>query len=300
MVKIGFIFLFVIIILAIISILLYYQIKWLLGINTIQTSNQNLDINELNKELEPYGFEYSRTQDFFFSNMYAWQREYGYHKSYDEAAPFLSMIIDCEPITFKYDNKEWLIEFWKGQYGMTTGAEIGIYISFKKSSNMNEIFYESVADNECIPLHYTLRKKGTVILVRNDRHWWLTGFKLGEFSKPSDLVMDIIISLKNNDMTEAFINGLKNVGYKDSDIKVINNSVYLTFNKPHTKQPKDKNPFIRFIMQKYNKFNCRLYNSITHDYDNALDKLNFIKNNFPKIFTQLLNIGKTKQLFKNN
>mgnify|MGYP000621142798 CR=1 FL=1 len=28
---------------------------------------------------------------------------------------------------FDYQGKTWLLEFWKGQYGINTGAEIGIY-----------------------------------------------------------------------------------------------------------------------------------------------------------------------------
>ena len=34
-----------------------------------------------------------------------------------------SAIIDCEPIYFSYGGKRWLIELWKGQYALTTGAE---------------------------------------------------------------------------------------------------------------------------------------------------------------------------------
>ena len=37
------------------------------------------------------------------------------------------MIIDCEPICFMYGGKNWMIELWKGQYGLETGGEIGVY-----------------------------------------------------------------------------------------------------------------------------------------------------------------------------
>ena len=42
-------------------------------------------------------------------------------------APRFQMVTQFEPIYFDYDGKTWLIEFWKGQYGINTGAEIGIY-----------------------------------------------------------------------------------------------------------------------------------------------------------------------------
>jgi len=44
---------------------------------------------------------------------------------YDEAAAPLGMIVDCEPIHFEYKGKRWLIQFWKGQYDLPTGAEVG-------------------------------------------------------------------------------------------------------------------------------------------------------------------------------
>jgi hypothetical protein len=73
------------------------------------------------------GYEYDAGQDMFYSIMNPWQRKYGYCKIYDEAAAPLGMIIDCEPVHFEYQGRKWLIEFWKGQYDLTTGCEIGIY-----------------------------------------------------------------------------------------------------------------------------------------------------------------------------
>lgn len=253
-----------------------------------------LSVEELNKELEPYGFAYNQRHDLFYSIMYPWQRKYGYGKPYDDAAPLLSMIIDCEPIYFEYDNKKWLIEFWKGQYGMTTGAEIGVYVSESKNLIKN-IIYDAVSDEDCIPMSFVLRKQGNVLLTRNNRHWWLTGFKLGEFSKPSDLVMEIIITLKNKEMRDAFVNGLKKVGYKN--IRAFDNSVSLTFDKPYTKQAKTRSKLITYIMQRNNKQNCYIYNSITKKYDNALDKTNYIRQFLPGMYAQLFNFSKTEQLF---
>lgn len=261
--------------------------------------HEHLDVETLNNELEPLGFVYKPDQDIFISRMYAWQRKYGYCRSFDEAAPLLSMIVDCEPIYFEYDNRKWLIEFWKGQYGMTTGGEIGIYVSNGINSNMSndidEIVYDSVTDKECIPLSYVLKKNGRTILVRSAKHWWLTGFKLGEFVEPSELIMNMEITLKNEDMCDAFVNGLRKSGYKDKEIRIINNSVYLTFDKPHTEQSVTKTPLISYVMQNNNRLYCELYNSLTKDYDNTLDKLNFLKDQFPDLYKYIMNIRGTRQ-----
>ena len=81
----------------------------------------------LNCLLAPFGFEYQISQDIFVTRLDAWQRDYGYRSLYDRASPLLGMAFDCEPVYFDYQGKTWLLEFWKGQYGINTGAEIGIY-----------------------------------------------------------------------------------------------------------------------------------------------------------------------------
>ncbi|MEW5785407.1 MAG: DUF4474 domain-containing protein [Bacillota bacterium] len=75
------------------------------------------------------GYAYDADQVIFYSTLEAWQRSFGYCRLYDEAAPLLSMIIDCEPVHFEYRGRQWLIQFWKGQYALTTGCEIGVYLS---------------------------------------------------------------------------------------------------------------------------------------------------------------------------
>lgn len=78
------------------------------------------------------GFDYDSKKDAFYSTKDAWQKNFGYCHLYDVLAPEFRMIIDTEPIRFNYNNKNWLIAFWKGQYGIVTGAEIGIYNTIEK------------------------------------------------------------------------------------------------------------------------------------------------------------------------
>ena len=73
------------------------------------------------------GFEYDPAQDIIYSRMDPLQRSFGYAYGYDVAALAMSADIDCEPIFFDYDGKHWMIELWKGQYGLETGCEIGVY-----------------------------------------------------------------------------------------------------------------------------------------------------------------------------
>ncbi|MDR0818688.1 MAG: DUF4474 domain-containing protein, partial [Oscillospiraceae bacterium] len=157
------------------------------------TADKQVQHDQLNALLDDAGFAYERDGDYFYSLRNCWQRECGYCKLYDEGCRELYMITDAEPIEFTYDGKRWLIEFWKGQYGITTGAEIGIYRTEREdisSPDFTGTFYEAIPDAEMMPMSFTLRKRGRTLLSRSDRHWWLTGFILGEFSQPKSLTMD--------------------------------------------------------------------------------------------------------------
>lgn len=260
-----------------------------------------VNVADLNKDLEPFGFAYYPPQDIFYSNMVCWQRECGYCEFYDEASAALSMIIDCEPIYFNYEGKKWLIEFWKGQYGLNTGCEIGIYTTTGPNLNIpgyfNGTFYHSAVDEDRMVMGFSLYKNGKLLFYRKDLHWWLTGFKLGEFSNPSELVMHLEITLKNSEMRDAFIGGLKNNGYTDSDITIMGNTISLVYDKPHYEQPSTRTPFIENFMQANNERNCAAYQLATKPFSNTLDKLNFVRHEAPKMYRKILNVGSTKELF---
>ena len=83
--------------------------------------------SELAKIVYAAGFAYDPDNKMMYARMDASQRELGFCYFYDEMIPLISSNISCEPIYFYYDNKEWLIEIWKGQYGIELGAEIGVY-----------------------------------------------------------------------------------------------------------------------------------------------------------------------------
>lgn len=257
---------------------------------------------ELNSELKPFGFAYEPYQDIFFSLMNPWQRELGYCRLYDEASAALSMIIDCEPIRFEYSGRRWLIEFWKGQYGMNTGGEVGIYYTTGPDLNIpgvfNGTFYYCVHDEDCINMSYIFKKNGNILFTRSGYHWWLTGFKLGEFSKPSQLSMDITLDLYDRRMANAFVEALKKAGYKDKEFIQQGRRVIVRFDKPHTKQPLTRTTLTEFIMQKNNESFCDSYNFLTEAYTDTLDKLEIVRKESPSMYNQILNIGKPKAMFE--
>jgi len=262
---------------------------------------QELGNDDLEKAIEIAGYSYDSRQDIFYSNMDPWQRKFGYCRLYDEAAAPLGMIIDSEPIFFEYNEKKWMIGLWKGQYDLVTGGEIGIYIGaldLKIPGVFIGTFYNCASDTDLLQMSYTLKKNGKTLFTREGNHWWLTGFKLGEFSQPSELTMDIKITFKNVLMRDAFISGLRNAGYSNEEFSIDINTVSLTFGIPHTPQPITRTPSTDLIIQRKNKLLCDKYQDMTKDYDNVPDKIKAIEEQAPDIYRKIMNLGKSKSLYE--
>lgn len=269
--------------------------------NSKKMLDGKINFEALKDVIDTAGYAYNPDKDIFFSTMEAWQRKMGYCRLYDEATAPLSMIIDCEPFYFSYGGKRWLIELWKGQYGMTTGCEVGIYTSKWPDLNIpnvfNGTFYTCANDNETMYMQFYLKKNGETILSRKNRHWWLTGFKLGEFSETSELVLDVYITFKNRRMRKAFVESVLRTGYTTDEYEIRGNVVALRFDKPHTRQPFSRTIARERIMQKRNKMYCDLYQGITNDYSNTAEKINAVKTQSPELYKEIFNIGKTLPLY---
>lgn len=210
----------------------------------------------VNKIISPTGFLLDNSQGIFYSKTDAWQHNVGYFALYDKAAPFAGMIIQCEPIKFEYDNRKWNIELWKGQYGAFTGAEIGIYTgTFKVNDSTIDRGLERLelgGDTQCasaedwLQMSFVLKtKNGAVFFRRNsdnpdtgnlEKHWWLTGFKLGLHS-PNDLINEVTIHFKDVLMLDAFVGGLKALGYTDDKFSTNGNTIIVNFSNPLSPQP---------------------------------------------------------------
>lgn len=263
--------------------------------------NNQERIEELNRDLEPFGFFYEPVQDLFCSQMNGWQRGFGYCRLYDEASASLSMIIDCEPIPFEYNGIKYLIEFWKGQYGMTTGGEVGMYYTTGPSLNIpgvfNGTFYHALKDEDMINMSFAFRKNGNLLFTRSAYHWWITGFKLGEFSWPEELSMDIIMDLYDRKMAYVFGEALMKAGYTNEEFAIQGRRVWIHFDKPHTTQPLSRTSFIMRLMQKNNRSFCDAYHYLTEAYTDTPDKLEIVRNESPNMYRQILNMGKPHEAY---
>lgn len=273
---------------AIILIIIVVLIIWRIPSHRFHPDTDKLrQQRELNADLKETGFAYELKGDYFYSLMNCWQRQVGYCRLYDDAAPLFNIIMDCEPITFSYRGKRWLIELWKGQYGITTGGEIGVYNTTRNDVDTDEFrgtFYENIGNDEMLNLSFVLRRNGKVILKRSAVHWWLTGFKLGQFSDTDMLTMDAKIIFPDQGMKEEFLKALTETGYSKKEYSSGRRSVFIHYTSPHSPQPRSRNKIAAALVQQANSNNCKLYEFTTAKYSQTLDKLEYIKAMAPELY----------------
>ncbi len=249
---------------------------------------------EINQSLYPFGFAYDPAKDIFYSLEDSWQKGFGYAKLYDEMAPLMNMIIDCEPIYFPYRGRQWLIELWKGQYGITTGAEVGVYQSSQDSTDQNpeDIFYNCVPSEDQLPIYITLYKNGKPLFQRSQRHWWLTGFRLGEFSYPAELMLEVSLYFEEQEMMDAFLEGCLQAGYQEEDLHICYKTVSFCLCRPKNNQAFCCCGLHRSFVQWQNRQNCRLYAHVTKGFDRTIDRLYYLMLAYPHLFRILTGTGR--------
>ncbi|MBR5232901.1 MAG: DUF4474 domain-containing protein [Clostridia bacterium] len=157
------------------------------------------------------GFRYDKNQQIFYSEEESWQRNFGFTPFYDAAAAFTGMYYDTMRLKFNYDNMDWMIQIWKGRYGITTGGEMGVYY---KEPTQEENFYKCVPDDEMLTMSFALYKGDELYMTRGpEPHWWLTGFKLFDMIAPGDLTMHASFFMEDAGMADALEESLKDLGF---------------------------------------------------------------------------------------
>lgn len=233
----------------------------------------------LNELISPFGFSYNSRQDIITALQDPWQREFGYHAAFDRTAPHFNMVFDCEPVYFDYDGRTWLIELWKGQYGINIGAEVGVYYadSVLAPDQYRHTFFKSVPDERMLPIAMDLHQKKSHLFAIQRLHWWLTGFCMGKYCEPEELTLNVSLIFPDAEMLASFINSLLKLGYRESDIFVCGLTVTFSFEGPHNNI--NANFSARLcsrIAQRKNRLFIRLYRWITRPFTCTSDRLLYL------------------------
>lgn len=166
------------------------------------------DPNIAGQILTTAGFAYDAEQDIYYTPLYPWQRYFGFNVVYDIAAPRTGMIYDTQRIKFDYGDKSWMLQIWKGQYGITAGGEIGFY----NRPIERGFHYDCVTDEEMLTMKMDFYNMDELVFTRGpEKHWWLTGFKIFNVGVPMLIDLDITIDFEDHEMANAFLIALRDV-----------------------------------------------------------------------------------------
>lgn len=284
-------FLLLLLILAILcSILSYYRRKKIIRrITEMERTEKCILINEL---VDSFGYYYHCCPDIFSSTVNAWQKSLGYTYLYDYMAPRFQMVFDSLPVYFDYRGKTWLIQFWKGQYGINSGAEIGIYRAdgIIAPEDYRTTLFTAIDEQEMLPLSFRLFYSDNSCIEMSQNHWWLTAFDVGRFSNPTELVTDNSIIFPDVDMLHAFVNGLLNAGVLADDISIRGLRVYFYFDKSPEENSTLYTRFWRKVSQWSNRNFCKLYLWFTKPFDTTEDRVLYIYYFLPFVFRRIFRL----------
>ena len=240
----------------------------------------------------PFGYVYHCCCGFFSSTLDAWQKTAGYTWFYDYMAPRFQMVFDALPVYFDYREKTWLIEFWKGQYGINTGAEIGIYHADRILSKREykTTVFAAAEEKEMLPCTLRLYKNGEELARLSERHWWLTAFLPGCFSKPAELCLEASICFPDEKMCEAFCRGLCQTGFDAEKICVQGCSVSFVFHADADGHFGPLTRFHRWLSQCLNRIYCKLYIQVTKPFTCTADRILYLYYFLPVIFRRILRL----------
>lgn len=192
-----------------------------------------------------------------------WQSHFGYMDFFDTSAPLAGCHIHYLKSEFEYENRDWRVELWMGRYGISLGAEIGIY---KDEYTLPFTSVELKGWYKCstvdlYEMFFILCKTqktedGIVLaepfLVRStEGHWWLTGFLANitdididyygflDFKpygvlRPKNMYMLSWINFADPNIPQLFVDGIDNkysMGYNET-IVLYNKSENNEQNKP--------------------------------------------------------------------
>lgn len=175
-------------------------------------------------------YKYDPNGNYYYTDdKNAWQSNFGFNEGYDSMAPITMMFYDTVRTKFVYDNKEWLVQLWKGQYGYAfVGGEVGVYT--RKIGSIGTHF--NCAKKEdwlkmemCFMWDENLTGEYRPVFNRPyTDYWWCTGFVVGFDGGVNRNQFRLVthITFKDAEMANAFCeafeaNGFKRVSSLDSN-----------------------------------------------------------------------------------
>lgn len=243
----------------------------------------------LNALLRQFGYFYYEGQDLVLTRVDAWQRKFGYEALYDSVAPFGNMIFQCFPIYFDYAGKTWLLEIWKGQYGITSGCEMGLYHADRiiEPKEYGRTHFESASDEEMQDMTIILEGCHMEGFAFRKKHWWLAGFRVGEYHAPKQLCAVYQIRFCDPCMLRAAVKGLEKAGYPAEQYYMLRNTLVIRQHEENAFKRKLFGRIYAWIVLRKNSCLVKLFRCYTAPFKSAGDRLLFLYFRFPFLFRKI-------------
>lgn len=167
-------------------------------------------------------YKYDPNGNYYYTDdKNAWQSNFGFNEGYDSMAPVTMMFYDTVRTKFVYDNKEWLIQLWKGQYGYAfVGGEVGVYT--RKTGSIGSHF-NCAKKEDWLKMEMCFMwdeyQNGEYRPVFNrpyTDYWWCTGFVVGFDGGTNRHQFRLVthITFKDIEMANAFCEAFEKNGFK--------------------------------------------------------------------------------------
>ena len=185
------------------------------------SSGSTITKEDLQQALTDAGYAYDKEQQVYYSTLEPWQRHFGFGDIYDDAAAYANMRYTTFKADFEYDGLLWRLQWWKGQYGILEGAEMGVYT--KKPDSTSD-FYDCAEDDQLLDMSFEyyrtgsdFRKNNRLFYREEQAHWWLTGFKVGYVANNNSNASVVVATLKayDEDMADGIESGLRRLTDKN-------------------------------------------------------------------------------------
>ncbi|MDD6012476.1 MAG: DUF4474 domain-containing protein [Oscillospiraceae bacterium] len=173
-------------------------------------------------------YQYSYDYNYYYANDKAsWQKNFGFARVYDYVAPYVGMEYDYIRVFFNYDERDFLVQLWKGQYGVLYGGEIGIYNRDEDGLKSDPFTLYPAASRKYWPVMdmsvYHQEKEGDTpqqykLLFKRpvEEYWWCTGFVPGtlrQYEPADELRIEATLTFRDEQMATLFADGLRDCGF---------------------------------------------------------------------------------------
>ncbi len=176
-------------------------------INTVTGECSNVG----NDGIVGIGFNMNLSEMLVYATINCWMRDFGFCYLYDVLANSMPVFFNyiTRRFKFEYNDLEYMIQIWKGNYTVSNGGEVGVYCRDKAKFGS---YYDCANDEQMLEMSMQILH-GDKVLVNKplQLHWWVNGFNLGtRMYLPESLTMKFSIVMADEEMLKAFCEAIDN------------------------------------------------------------------------------------------